>query len=119
MFSSLITLRPVFYHSLRLTTASTRRLLLPQMQKSFFGTSERGTRPFHTSVQVNGNDSSKSLPSDDEDEDDHWQEYDDEMAYGYNYFDIGEQLHGDRTYEIVRKLGYGFWSNVWLASFHK
>lgn len=52
------------------------------------------------------NDSSKSLPSDDEDE--HEEEYDDEMAYGYNYFDIGEQLHGDRTYEIVRKIGYGF-----------
>jgi hypothetical protein len=76
-----------------------------------------GTRPFHTSVQMTDNDSSKSLPSDDEDE--HEEEYDDEMAYRYNYFDIGEQLHGDRTYEIVRKIGYGFASNVWLASFPK
>ena len=64
------------------------------------------------------NDSSKSLPSDDEDE--HEEEYDDEMIFGYNYFNIGERLiHGDYTYEIVRKIGYGFASNVWLASFPK
>jgi hypothetical protein len=86
------------------------------MQKSFLG-GDRGTKPFHTSVQMTDNDSSKSLPSDDEDE--HEEEYDDEISYGYNYFDIGEQLQGDRTYEIVRKIGYGFASNVWLASFPK
>ena len=66
---------------------------------------------------MNDNNSSKSLLSDDEDG--HEEEYDDEMVYGYNYFDIGEQLHGDCTYEIVRKIGHGFASNVWLASFPK
>jgi hypothetical protein len=63
---------------------------------------------------MNDNKSSKSG-----DEDEHEEEYDDEMAYGYNYFDIGEQLHGDRTYKIIQKIGYGFASNVWLASFPK
>ena len=66
---------------------------------------------------MNNNDSSESLPSDDEDE--HEEEYDNEMAYRYNYFDIGEQLYGDSTYKIVWKIGYGPASNVWLASFPK
>jgi len=55
-----------------------------------------------------------------DDEDEHEEEYDDEMAYGCNYIDIGEQLHGDRTYEIVWKIGYArFTSSVQLASFPK
>jgi hypothetical protein len=66
---------------------------------------------------MNNNDSSKSLSSDDKDE--HKEEYYNKKAYGYNYFDIGEQLHSDSTYKIIQKIGYGPTSNVWLASFPK
>jgi serine/threonine-protein kinase SRPK3 len=44
-----------------------------------------------------------------------------ELGFGYNPLKLGEQLKGGKnlggTYEIVRKLGFGGNSSVWLARF--
>jgi hypothetical protein len=45
-----------------------------------------------------------------------------ELGYGYNPLNLGERLQScstDRTYEIVRKLGFGGGSSVWLGKFSR
>jgi hypothetical protein len=45
-----------------------------------------------------------------------------DLGYGFNPLNLGERLRSgkvDRTYEIVRKLGFGGGSSVWLVKFIK
>ena len=45
-----------------------------------------------------------------------------DLGYGFNPLNPGERLRSrrvDRTYEIVRKLGFGGGSSVWLVKFIK
>ena len=46
-----------------------------------------------------------------------------DLGYGFNPLNIGEHLEGGkkvhRTYEIVRKLGWGSGASVWLVKFNK
>jgi serine/threonine-protein kinase SRPK3 len=41
-----------------------------------------------------------------------------ELGYGYYPLTLGERLHNDK-YEVVRKLGWGGVSSVWLAKIHE
>ena len=46
-----------------------------------------------------------------------------DLGYGFNPLNLGERLEGGkkvhRTYEIVRKLGWGGGASVWLGKFNK
>ena len=45
-----------------------------------------------------------------------------DLGYGFNPLNLGERFHSrrvDRTYEIVRKLGFGGGSSVWLVKLVK